>query len=93
VSDSLKTVLVTMDVQHSTVPPLSAYRRAQIHQILTEYGNKQATSNSPQDGSAMSDRTPGGASMAGAERDGAQDGRSDVQDTMEKLRQLIPDRM
>lgn len=83
-----------MESQQLPAPPLSASRRAQIHQILTEYGNKQVTSSSAQDVSAASERIPGGtASVTIGGIDSVQDVRSDVQDTMEKLRQLIPDRM
>ncbi|KAI5449919.1 Vacuolar protein sorting-associated protein 53 [Naganishia albida] len=82
-----------MESQQLPAPPLSASRRAQIHQILTEYGNKQVTSSSAQDVSAASERIPGGtASVTIGGIDSVQDVRSDVQDTMEKLRQLIPDR-
>lgn len=82
-----------MESQQSPAPPLSASRRAQIHQILTEYGNKQVTSSGAQDVSAASERIPGTASVTIGGIDSVQDVRSDVQDTMEKLRQLIPDRM
>jgi uncharacterized protein YkwD len=83
-----------MDSHQSSAPPISASRRAQIHQILTEYGNKQATSNNPEQGSAAPGRTYEGVPFStSGETIDAEDVRSDVQDTMNKLRHLIPDRM
>lgn len=86
-----------MDAIHPSAPPLSASRRAQIHQILTEYGNKQVRSstlnNASDDGAAPESTNGEVQSTASRSFEEAQDTRSDVLDTMDKLQHLIPDRM
>lgn len=84
-----------MGTQQQPIPPLTASRRAQIHQILIEYGDKQvraSTLNGNHEASSAKDGTPGNSgAQTSTIANGDQDERSDVIQTMEKLRQLIPD--
>jgi hypothetical protein len=82
-----------MATQEQPTPPLTASRRAQIRQILSEYGDKQVrASNGRPEASTANDGTPGGSGAhINTVTNGHQDERSDVIDTMEKLRRLIPD--
>lgn len=81
-----------MATQEQPTPPLTASRRAQIRQILSEYGDNQArASNGHSEASTANDGTPGGSAAHTNKANGHQDERSDVVDTMDKLRRLIPD--
>ena len=83
-----------MGTQEQPVPPLTAFRRAQIHQILAEYGDKQVRS-SLNGHHESSDTADGNSKDSRAHTlpmmNGDQDEQSDVMQTMEKLRQFIPD--
>lgn len=84
-----------MGTQKQPIPPLTASRRAQIHQILAEYGDKQVRASSLNGHHESSDTADGTSKASRAHTlpmmNGDQDERSDVMQTIEKLRQLIPD--
>ncbi|KAJ9094179.1 hypothetical protein QFC19_008030 [Naganishia cerealis] len=77
--------------------PLSSARRAQIHRILSEYRDTQApppisSSRTNENGTTKGQAT-GHSDHAGSTSNGeVQGSQTEAYDTMERLRQLIPDR-